>query len=188
MNDPRMQETDCTNSRRKLAMTRGAGSLLVIALGALTPLTAGAQAQSYPNRSIRYIVPYTPGGAADILARAVGRQADRSVGTIGGRREPRRRRHERRIGSRSALRTRRLYAVHADHRECDQSDALRQAHVRSGQGLRLRDHDRESARHRRRAPVGAGEKRKGADCARQGASQRAASRLDRHRQPAPPRR
>ncbi len=31
-----------------------------------------ALAQTYPARTIRYIVPYTPGGAADILARAIG--------------------------------------------------------------------------------------------------------------------
>jgi tripartite-type tricarboxylate transporter receptor subunit TctC len=44
-------------------------SLLVAGLGAWS---SGAYAQTYPAKSIRFIVGYTPGGAADILARAVG--------------------------------------------------------------------------------------------------------------------
>ena len=41
----------------------GAGLMLVA-------MSAGAQ--QYPTKTIRFIVPYTPGGGADILARAVG--------------------------------------------------------------------------------------------------------------------
>jgi tripartite-type tricarboxylate transporter receptor subunit TctC len=52
---------------------------LCIFIGALalsgTALTALAQdAAAYPSRSIRYIVGYTPGGTADMLARAVGQK------------------------------------------------------------------------------------------------------------------
>lgn len=32
----------------------------------------GASAQSYPNKTVRFIVPYPPGGATDILSRAIG--------------------------------------------------------------------------------------------------------------------
>jgi len=42
-----------------------------VSLGALLVPTA-LFAQSYPSKPIRYVVGYTPGGAADILARAVG--------------------------------------------------------------------------------------------------------------------
>ena len=45
---------------------------LIAALGAGLLLASAAQAQNYPTKAIRFIVGYTPGGAADILARAVG--------------------------------------------------------------------------------------------------------------------
>lgn len=45
---------------------------LLAALGAGVLLSSAAFAQNYPTKAIRFIVGYTPGGAADILARAVG--------------------------------------------------------------------------------------------------------------------
>ena len=39
-----------------------------------------AAAQTYPNRPIRMIVPFPPGGAADILARLIGNKVAEQVG------------------------------------------------------------------------------------------------------------
>lgn len=52
--------------------------LFAAALMAVT--CAGAQAQGYPNRPIRIIVGYTPGGAADTIARIVGDAMGRQLG------------------------------------------------------------------------------------------------------------
>ena len=41
---------------------------------------SGAWAQSYPAKPIRFIVPFPPGGSADILARAIGQKAGEGLG------------------------------------------------------------------------------------------------------------
>ena len=53
-------------------------SLLSLALVAILPLAASAQ--SYPSKPIRMIVPYPPGGAADLLARLIGQKLSERVG------------------------------------------------------------------------------------------------------------
>jgi tripartite-type tricarboxylate transporter receptor subunit TctC len=46
---------------------------------AISPVT-GAQAQSYPTRTIKIVVPATPGGAIDTIARMVGDKLSVSMG------------------------------------------------------------------------------------------------------------
>ena len=54
-------------------------SLVLVALCALSPLAA-VHAQSYPNRPIKMIAPYPPGGATDILARLISQGLTESLG------------------------------------------------------------------------------------------------------------
>jgi len=51
-----------------------------IVAGALALLAAGAHAQTYPAKPIRWIVPFPPGGSTDLLARVVGQKLTESWG------------------------------------------------------------------------------------------------------------
>ena len=59
-------------------MQNGNFARTLIAL--LLLLAGGAAAQTFPNKPIRIIVPYSPGGVPDIIARVVGQRVSENVG------------------------------------------------------------------------------------------------------------
>lgn len=65
-----------TRTLPRRALLRTAGTALAVALAQAMPgMTLSAHAQgaaAYPNRPIKFIVPYSPGGLADSFARMVG--------------------------------------------------------------------------------------------------------------------
>ena len=65
-----------TMSIERRTLVRG----LVAAAVALAAGPATAQTGNWPNKPIRYIVPFAPGGTTDILARTVGEQLAKALG------------------------------------------------------------------------------------------------------------
>ena len=53
--------------------------VLILALSAL-PSFAGAQTPAYPSKPIRRIIGFAPGGAADIVARAMSESFGKALG------------------------------------------------------------------------------------------------------------
>jgi tripartite-type tricarboxylate transporter receptor subunit TctC len=68
---------DCNASRSSRALRLTAW---LFAAMAFASLAVQASAQSYPNRPIKMIVPFTPGTSMDIVARAVGEKIDQRLG------------------------------------------------------------------------------------------------------------
>jgi tripartite-type tricarboxylate transporter receptor subunit TctC len=52
----------------------------ISAIGILLVLMSSAVAQTFPNRPIKFVSPYPPGGAVDILARVLGQQLHERLG------------------------------------------------------------------------------------------------------------
>jgi tripartite-type tricarboxylate transporter receptor subunit TctC len=53
---------------------------LLVALFAIVAVVAPANAQTYPARPIRLIVPFTPGGGTDFVSRVVATELAKSTG------------------------------------------------------------------------------------------------------------
>ncbi len=71
---------------------------------------------NYPSRVVRVIVPYTPGGITDVLARVVAEGLSQIARAAVHRREPARRRHLDRYPRGRDLPAGRLHAADGHHR------------------------------------------------------------------------
>jgi tripartite-type tricarboxylate transporter receptor subunit TctC len=63
-----------------MARTTTVICLLALGLAGMATAATDACAQSYPNRPVRWVVGYTPGGTTDILARIVGQYLSERLG------------------------------------------------------------------------------------------------------------
>ncbi len=54
--------------------------LLIAALSVLCALPAAAQAQAWPNKPIRWVIPYTPGGITDNVTRMIAQKLQEALG------------------------------------------------------------------------------------------------------------
>lgn len=55
-------------------------SSILAATGVMLGLAQGAWAQAYPSKPVRFIVPYPPGGATDIISRSIGAKLTAALG------------------------------------------------------------------------------------------------------------
>lgn len=76
-----MKQEPINHSRRRLVGAAGALPMAVAAGGAgLLPLSASAQADAWPNKPIRIVVPFTAGALTDSVARLMAEGLSKSLG------------------------------------------------------------------------------------------------------------
>ena len=75
------------------------------------PRPGGRAAQAWPGKTIRIVVPYTPGGSSDIIARSIAHAARRGAEDDRDRREQARRQRQHRHRLRRQVARRRLHAA-----------------------------------------------------------------------------
>jgi tripartite-type tricarboxylate transporter receptor subunit TctC len=68
----RSDARDAIPATRRYALARRLGALALAAGAAVNGLPGDASAQAWPVKPLRMIIPFTPGGSTDLLARAVG--------------------------------------------------------------------------------------------------------------------
>ena len=61
-------------------MNKNIGTTLIAMLAAAAAMPATVNAQAYPSKAIRVIVPFPPGGGVDFAARVVGKQMAERLG------------------------------------------------------------------------------------------------------------
>src|SRR5438445_4325244 len=77
--DAQPQRSECRRLTQGARMSGKLGRSIIATL-ALCALPVGAQAQAWPSKPIRIIVPFTPGSGTDIIARTVTERLSPQIG------------------------------------------------------------------------------------------------------------
>ena len=125
--------------------------------------TSYAQSASgYPNKPVRLLVPFAPGGPADLIARIIGQKFSEAFGKQFYVETPSRRRRQHRYRRSGARAGRRLLPAGQQPGAGHQREPVQVAALRSGERSRRHYADRDHAQRLDRQSVRAGQDRQGA--------------------------